>query len=123
MTTPNINNLVALPFKKRPVTNREQFRGIWSEKKAYVGRVGGKGASFQENKAERRSMEWPWPVSAPIQSNPEGISIFFLKYSMQLSLFFMNFISIFFKCMESLAVNIYGSNTPESKEYLSHIHL
>ena len=68
MTTPNINNKLALPFKKRPVTNREQFRGIWSEKKAYVGRVGGKGASYQENKAERRSMEWPWPVSP--QSSP-----------------------------------------------------
>ena len=62
MTTPNINAL-GLPFKKRTVENSEQFRGIWSEKKEYVGRVGGKGASYQTNKAQRRSEEWPWPDS------------------------------------------------------------
>ena len=41
-----------------------------------------------------------------------------LKYSMQLGLFFMNENWIL-KCLESVVVNIYGSNT---KEYLSHIH-
>ena len=72
VTTPNINKMIALPFKKRPVSSREQFCGLWSEKKAFVARVGGKGASYKENKAQRRSEEWPWPVSPLHQSDLTG---------------------------------------------------
>ena len=72
MTTPNINSLISMPFKKRPVKSREQFLGIWTEKKAYVARVGGKGASYQENKALRRSEEWPWPDASPGNSHQES---------------------------------------------------
>ena len=72
MTTPNINAL-ALPFKKRLVANSKQFRGIWAQKKEYVGRVGGKGASYHANKYQRRSEEWPWPES-PSQAQGRGSS-------------------------------------------------
>ena len=72
VTTPNINSLISMPFKKRPVKSREQFLGIWTEKKAYVARVGGKGASYQENKALRRSEEWPWPDASPGNSHQES---------------------------------------------------
>ena len=59
-----------MPFKKRPVGTREPFCGIWSDKKNYVARVGGKGESYQANKAARRSEEFPWPRSPHI--SPEG---------------------------------------------------
>ena len=72
VTTPNINSLISMPFKKRPVKSREQFLGIWTEKKAYVARVGGKGASYQVNKALRRSEEWPWPDASPGNSHQES---------------------------------------------------
>ena len=80
MTTPNINKLISLPFKKRPVSNREQFCGIWLEKKAFVARVGGKGASYKENKAQRRSEEWPWPVSPLHQLDPTGMFFKWKKF-------------------------------------------
>ena len=63
VTTPNINNRLALPFKKRFVSSREEFLGVWSEKKDFVARVGGKGSSYQVNKAQRRSEDFPWPPS------------------------------------------------------------
>ena len=49
------------------MANREEFCEIWSDKKKYLNRVGGGmagGASYQENKAKRRSEECPWPDSA-----------------------------------------------------------
>ena len=66
MTTPNINNLIAIPYKKPEVENREEFLEIWKEKKTYVDRAGGgRNISYQEVRAIRRSEEYPWPEPEP----------------------------------------------------------
>lgn len=64
VNTPNINNLIALPFKKRKVGSSQDFRGVWSAKKDYVRSVSGKGGAYQENKSRRRSETFPWPETS-----------------------------------------------------------
>ena len=76
MTTPNINQLLALPFKKREVKNREQFLGIWTANKEYVRKVTGAKGTYQANKALRLSEEFKWPDISP--SYP-GVCIFYSK--------------------------------------------
>ena len=73
VTTPNINQLLALPFKKRPVTSREQFLGIWNSSKMYVRTVSGKHGDYQANKALRRSEEFQWPISSPEPGGELGL--------------------------------------------------
>ena len=73
MTTPNINSKLAGPFKKVPVENSSEFKGIWADKKDYVSRVSGvgRGGTFKERKEQRRSEEFPWPG---IPEQEEGMS-------------------------------------------------
>ena len=65
VTTPNINSSLAGPFKKKPVESSSEFRAIWTESKAYVNNVSGKGqgGSYKERKDLRRSEEFQWPIS------------------------------------------------------------
>ena len=67
VTTPNINQILALPFKKRPVESRDEFLGLWTSGRDYVRTVSGKHGAYQENKALRRSEEFKWPNSLPNQ--------------------------------------------------------
>ena len=60
VTTPNINSLLAIPFKKEPVDSSKEFKTEWSAKKEYVRRVTGHGGSYQANKERRRSESFPW---------------------------------------------------------------
>ena len=65
VNTPNINSLLALPYKKRPIVSSTGFKTVWSEQKEYLRKVTGKGGkgSYQENKERRRSENFPWPES------------------------------------------------------------
>ena len=74
MTTPNINNLLALPFKRRPIESREEFIPVWSTTKEYVRSVGGQRGSYQANKAERLSEEFSWPKSPAGQTGKLSFS-------------------------------------------------
>ena len=67
VNTPNINQFLALPFKKRPVQSREQFLGLWTEGKNYVRNVSGAKGAYQANKELRCSEEFQWPVSPQIE--------------------------------------------------------
>ena len=71
VTTPNINHLLALPFKKQAVQSREKFCGIWTSKKEYVRSVSGGGGAYQVNKEKRRSEEFEWPKSPHSQTGEQ----------------------------------------------------
>ena len=70
VTTPNINNQLALPYKKRPVKTSSTFKTVWSGQKEYLRKVGGKGGLYKENKEKRKSESFPWPDSPDISENP-----------------------------------------------------
>ena len=55
VTTPNINNQLALPYKKRPVETSSTFKTVLSGQKVYLRKVGGKGGLYKENKEKRKS--------------------------------------------------------------------
>ena len=63
VTTPNINQMLALPFKKEPVESRDKFLGSWSGAKEYVRKSSGGSGTYQENKIKRMSEEFEWPAS------------------------------------------------------------
>ena len=81
VTTPNINNLLALPFKKRPVINSNKFKAVWTDKKEYVRKVTGHGGSYQVNKAKRMSESFPWPGS-PVETGICYLIMNFAKLSL-----------------------------------------
>ena len=63
VNTPNINQLLALPFKKRPVESRQQFMGLWTASKDFIGTASGARGQYQANKEQRHSEEFVWPES------------------------------------------------------------
>ena len=64
VTTPNINSGLAVPFKRKPVESSMEFRAIWSESKAYINNVSGKGGGiYKDRKDLRKSEEFQWPSS------------------------------------------------------------
>ena len=67
VNTPNINSLLALPYKKEPVQSSKEFLGQWTDMKEYIRKVGGRGASYQVNKAQRLSEEFSWPETQSVQ--------------------------------------------------------
>lgn len=73
VTTPNINNQLALPYKKRPVDTSSAFKAVWSTQKEYLRKVGGKGGLYKENKEKRKSESFPWPDSPAISRDPVKI--------------------------------------------------
>ena len=73
VTTPNINNQLALPYKKRPVETSSTFKTVWSGQKEYLRKVGGKGGLYKENKEKRKSESFPWPDSPDMPGNPTMI--------------------------------------------------
>ena len=73
VTTPNINNQLALPYKKRPVETSSTFKTVWSGQKEYLRKVGGKGGLYKENKEKRKSESFPWPDSPNMSGNPTMI--------------------------------------------------
>ena len=75
VNTPNINTLLALPYKKRPVGSSQAFRGVWSAKKEYVRGVSGKGGEYQVNKSRRRSETFPWPESSSQESGKKYVQL------------------------------------------------
>ena len=72
VNTPNINALLALPFKKRPVESRQQFMGLWTASKDFVRTASGARGQYQANKEQRRSKEFVWPESP---QNKPGVFI------------------------------------------------
>lgn len=70
VTTPNINNQLALPYKKRPVDTSSTFKAVWSGQKEYLRKVGGKGGLYRENKEKRKSESFPWPDSPATSGDP-----------------------------------------------------
>ena len=74
VTTPIINSHLAIPFKKKPLDNSKEFKGIWTEKKGYVGHISGAGGAdqYRQVKEKRRSEDFPWPRSPLSGSASEG---------------------------------------------------
>ena len=58
-----MNTLLALPYKKRPISSSSSFKTAWTEQKEYLRKVSGRGGLYQENKERRRSESFPWPES------------------------------------------------------------
>ena len=70
MSTPAVNTLLALPYKKRPVSSSSSFKAAWTEQKEYLRKVSGRGGLYQENKERRRSESFPWPDSPSDLATP-----------------------------------------------------
>ena len=78
MNTPNINSLLAVPFKKEPVPDREEFLGTWNESKEYVRKASGSSGTYHANKSQRLSEEFNWPSSSSLietEGNQHTITI------------------------------------------------
>ena len=71
MITPTINSQLAVPYKKDPVSNREEFLGTWHDSKQYVRKASGSSGTYLANKKERLSEEFRWPSSTTL-ADPEG---------------------------------------------------
>ena len=76
VNTPNINNQLAIPYKKEAVLSSTEFLGKWSEMKDYVRRVNGHGGSYKANKVQRLSEEFPWPEEIPEEPGEDKIKPF-----------------------------------------------